>query len=95
MKDVTADQFWDNGEKRDAVAMRISAIGEAARNLTRETEAALPTVPFGNIRGMRNRIAHEYGKVDFREVWNVTQQDIGNLVTVLGLYFAKKNRAIP
>lgn len=83
MMGVTADQFWDNGEKRDAAAMRISAIGDAARNITRETEAALPDIPFGNILGMRNRIAHEYGKVDFREVWKVTQQDTGNLVTVL------------
>ncbi len=55
---VTYDEFWQNSEKRDAVAMRIAAIGEAARQITPVTEAAVPSVPFHLIRGMRNRIAH-------------------------------------
>jgi uncharacterized protein with HEPN domain len=31
---VSYDEFWHNSEKRDAVAMRIAAIGEAARQVT-------------------------------------------------------------
>ena len=74
MAGVTFDDFWDNGEKRDAVAMRIAAIGDAARNVTKATEAAIPAIPFNSIRGMRNRIAHDYGKVDFREAWKVEER---------------------
>ena len=86
---VEFDQFWDNGEKRDAVAMRIAAIGDAARNVTKATEAAIPGVPFPNIRGMRNRVAHDYGKVDFREVWKVAEQDIRPLMMALETHFQK------
>ena len=86
---VAFDQFWDNAEKRDAVAMRIAAIGDAARNVDKATEATIPAVPFQNIRGMRNRIAHDYGKVDFREVWKVAEKDIKPLISALEEYFAK------
>jgi len=57
---VSYDEFWQNSEKRDAVAMRIAAIGEAARQITPVTETVVPNVPFHLIRGMRNRIAHHY-----------------------------------
>jgi len=94
MQGVTFDQFWDNGEKRDAVAMRIAALGDAARNVTKITEAEIPAVPFGNIRGMRNRIAHDYGKVNFREVWKVAEQDIKPLIGALEGYFIKNGIAV-
>jgi uncharacterized protein with HEPN domain len=93
MEGVTFDDFWDNGEKRDAVAMRIAAIGDAARNVTKATESAIPAIPFSSIRGMRNRIAHDYGKVDFREVWTVAAQDIKPLAENLGAYFDRRSLA--
>ncbi len=58
MADVSYDEFWDNSEKRDAVALRLSVIGnESAHRISKATEAALPNIPFRNLRGMRNRIA--------------------------------------
>lgn len=50
LQGVTYDEFWQSSEKRDAVAMRIAAIGEAARQITPVTEAAVPNVPFHLIR---------------------------------------------
>ena len=84
---VTADQFWASNEKRDAVALRISVLGESAHKINKTTEAALPQIPFKHIRGMRNRIAHDYGAVDFAIVWAVTQNEIGPLIAALDAYF--------
>lgn len=84
---VTFDEFWHNSEKRDAVALRISVLGESAAKIDRPTEAALPTIPFKSLRGMRNRIAHDYGAVDFRIVWAVTQDEIEPLITALEAHF--------
>jgi len=95
MEGVTFDQFWENSEKRDAVALRIATIGDAARHATKATESAIPAVSFRNIRGMRNRIAHDYGKVDFREVWSVTQQDIEPLIAALEAYFRQQGLLPP
>jgi uncharacterized protein with HEPN domain len=87
MAGVSFDEFWHNSEKRDAVALRISVLGESAYKIDKATESALPSVPFKSIRGMRNRIAHDYGAVDFKIVWAVTQEEIEPLIEALGVYF--------
>ena len=91
MAGVTFEEFWRNSEKRDAVALRISVLGESAHKIDRASESALPGVPFKSIRGMRNRIAHDYGAVDLQIVWAVTQQEIAPLIVALEAYF--KSRA--
>ncbi len=93
MAGVTFEAFWHNNEKRDAVALRLSVLGESAHKIDPATEAALPSVPFKSIRGMRNRIAHDYGAVDFKIVWAVTQQEIEPLIGTLESYF--KSRPAP
>ena len=40
----------------------------------------LPGIPCKSIRGMRNRIAHDYRAVDFKIVWAVTQQEIAGVL---------------
>ena len=84
---VTFEEFWHNREKRDAVALRISVLGESAHKIHKATEATLPGVPFKSLRGMRNRIARDYGAVDFKIVWAVTQQEIAPLIRALEDYF--------
>jgi uncharacterized protein with HEPN domain len=80
---MTFEEFSGNCEKRDAVALRLTVLGEAAHKISGETEAALPGIPFKSLRGMRNRIAHDYGAVDFRIVWAVTQQELDPLIGLL------------
>ena len=85
--------FWHNSEKRDAVALRISVLGEAAHKIDQATETRLPGIPFKSIRGMRNRLAHDYGAVGFRIVWAVTQEEVDPLIAALESYFPA--RSIP
>lgn len=82
------DQFWDDYKTRDAVAMRLIVLGEAARHIDDATVAKLPTIPFSDIRATRNRIAHDYSKVNFRIVWEISQQDISPLIAALEAHFA-------
>lgn len=90
MAGVGFDDFWHNSEKRDAVALRLSVLGESAHKIDKAVEKALPAIPFKNIRGLRNRIAHDYGAVDFKIVWEVTQKEIEPLIAALEAYFRKK-----
>jgi uncharacterized protein with HEPN domain len=88
---VAFEDFWHNSEKRDAVALRISVLGESAHRIDKTTETALPGIPFKSIRGMRNRIAHDYGAVDFKIVWAVTQTEIEPLIAALEAYFKARS----
>jgi len=92
MRGVSFADFWHNSEKRDAVALRLSVIGEAAVHIGLATQKALPSVPFKQIRGLRNRIAHDYGSIDFKVVWEVTQSEIKPLITALHIHLKKKKR---
>ncbi len=67
--------------------------GESAHKIDKATESALASIPFKSIRGMRNRIVHDYGAVDFQIVWAVTQEEIEPLISDLEAYF--KERPIP
>ena len=92
MKKVSFEEFWHHNEKRDAVALRLSIIGEAAAHVSPVAQKALPSIPFKQIRGLRNRIAHDYGAIDFKIVWEVTQKEIGPLIAALEAYIGKKSR---
>jgi uncharacterized protein with HEPN domain len=88
----TFEEFWEDPKTRDAVAMRLNILGEAARHVSPATVTAIPAVPFHQLRGLRNRIAHTYDQVDFKEVWKITQQDLKPLISELEKYFGKETQ---
>jgi uncharacterized protein with HEPN domain len=79
-EDMTFEEFWESSATRDAVALRMAMIGEAAKGVDAKTEKKLPAIPFDNIRGLRNRIVHDYGAINFRVVWKIAREDILPLI---------------
>ena len=76
---VSRETFYANGEKQDAVLRRLEIIGEAAGRISPEVQKEFPGIPFREIRGMRNIIAHDYGEVDLERVWQTAIEDVPNL----------------
>jgi uncharacterized protein with HEPN domain len=58
-------------------------IGEAVNHLSPEAQKELPGVQLRLIRGMRNRLAHDYRNVSIRIVWETIGSDIVPLVQTL------------
>ena len=75
--------FYANGEKQDAVLRRLEIIGEAAGRISQEVQKEFPGIPFREIRGMRNIIAHDYGEVDLERVWETASGDVPALLETL------------
>jgi len=64
---------------QDAVIHNVEIIGEAANNLLEVgpgISARDPSIPFVQIRGMRNRVAHGYFAVSLSMIWDTVQVDI-------------------
>ncbi len=60
-----------------AVSMCILQIGELSGSLSEEYRAATAArIPWSNIRGMRNIVAHDYGSLDEELVWETAVEDI-------------------
>lgn len=63
----------------DGLFMCVFRIAEEAGNMSRETKAAYPDIPWNAIHGMRNIFAHDYGRLDRRLVWNTITDDFPTL----------------
>ncbi len=61
----------------------LTVIGEAARHIPAPIIAAYPDVPWAAMRGIRNRIVHEYDRLDVEIIWNVANQELPPLVPLL------------
>jgi uncharacterized protein with HEPN domain len=54
-------------------------IGEAANAIPEHVIASSPDIPWVDVRGMRNRIAHEYFGVDLMVLWQTVNEDLPQL----------------
>ena len=79
----TPETFGRDTKTQDAVIRRIEIIGEAAKRLTRAAVAELPTVDWGAMRGMRDRIVHRYWDVDLDKVWAAAEADVPALIVAV------------
>lgn len=63
----------------DAIARNLEIIGEAAKSLPSELKEKYPKIPWKEITGMRNKVAHEYFGIDQEILWATVQKDIPTL----------------
>lgn len=57
----------------------LQVIGEASRALSAEVREQNPQVPWSQIVGMRNVLAHNYFEIDLDVVWLVVERELPNL----------------
>ncbi len=73
--------FSQDLKTQSSVLYQIVIIGEAINSLSPDFIASYPSIPFSSIRGMRNRVVHEYKEVDIDILWQVIQTSIPELLT--------------
>lgn len=70
------EKFSRDEEKIDAVVRNLSIIGEAVRNIPKDMKAKNPEVAWNEIKGMRNKVVHEYFGIDEEILWKTIQNDL-------------------
>jgi uncharacterized protein with HEPN domain len=66
-----------------AIVLCLEIIGEAASQVTETTRSVYLHLAWHQMIGMRNRLIHEYGKVDLDIVWYTVIDVIPELITEL------------
>src|SRR5690348_3443198 len=78
--DLSQEQFEQSKLHQSAVLQELQVIGEAARMISEQTKLSHPEIVWTTIAGMRNRIIHEYFRIDLEILWDTIQDNIPELV---------------
>ena len=77
---LSREQFDKDDDIVQIICFNILQIGELAKNFEPSFIATYNAVPWGKIKGMRDRVAHGYGTIDMDRVWNTALLDIRPLL---------------
>jgi len=84
LEGITEKQFYHDGPQlQDAVIRRLLVIGEAANRVSEGKRLSLTDIEWPQVRGMRNRLVHEYDEIDLAIVWQTAQSIIPDLIIKL------------
>lgn len=80
MFNADKEALKNNSVYRNAVALCVLQVGELSNLLTEDFRAITESeIPWKAIRGMRNVLAHHYGKIDYESLWETISIDIPTL----------------
>ena len=69
-------QSLNDDKTTDAVVRNLEIIGEAAGRLPKEFTDRHSKIEWVKIKGLRNRIVHEYFGVDIQIIWQILEKDL-------------------
>jgi uncharacterized protein with HEPN domain len=81
--DLDWQTFAQDLKTQSSVLYQIVIIGEAVNRLSSDFIVNNPQILVQQIRGMRNRVVHEYKEVDLKILWEAMQTSIPELLKEL------------
>lgn len=76
---LQAKDFLDDKKTITACAFTVSQIGELVKEVENETMEKYSNIPWNSIKGMRNRIVHDYDNVDLSVLWGTIKESLPEL----------------
>ena len=76
---MQAKDFLTDKKTITACAFTVSQIGEITKEIEEETIKKYSTIPWNSIKGMRNRIVHDYENVDLSVLWGTIKESLPDL----------------
>ena len=69
------EEFLNSPSLQDATLFRLQTIGEAVNQLPDGLKEKHPEIPWRQIVGFRNLLAHVYWQVDLTTVWTILEPE--------------------
>ncbi len=77
------DTFLQTPMVQDAVLRNLQTLAESSQRLSATTKATEPGIPWADLAGFRNVLAHGYLGIDLEVVWNVVERDLADLLAAV------------
>ncbi len=90
---LTYEQFCADGRTIEAVQYNFIVIGEAVAHLPLKLTESHPEIPWPEMRGLRNVVAHAYFVVSSSVLWQTARSDLVPLVAPVQGLIDELNRA--
>jgi len=76
-------QFEKDKMRKLAVERQLEVLGQAANKISIDTQNSLKNIPWRNIIGLRNKLAHDYGEILAERIWKISKNSLRELLTEL------------
>ena len=78
-KDISKEQLEKNEMLQDSVMFRFIQISENLKKVSSELKELNNKIPWSQVIGLRNKIVHEYGRIDLTIIYDVLKKDLNKL----------------
>jgi len=78
-KSISQEEFNENEVLLDSVMFRFIQISANIKLLTDSFKNKYNQIPWKSIIGLRNKIVHDYGKIDHQVIYSTVKNDIYEL----------------
>lgn len=69
-------EFRNNSMMVEACVFNLSQIGELVNKLSKDYVSRYPEIPWFKMKGLRNRIVHDYEGVNLNLIWEIIDMDL-------------------
>ena len=76
IKNQTFEIFSSDDDLKEIISFNVLQIGELVKNLSPDLLKQYPKMPWKEIKGMRDWVAHGYGTINLQEVWKTATKEI-------------------
>jgi uncharacterized protein with HEPN domain len=81
--DLPLARLLESEEKYFAVRYCLQVIGQCVKELSSETTNQMPSIPWPDIRAMRNRLVHGYKAISGEVVYETVRLDLPVLINAI------------
>jgi uncharacterized protein with HEPN domain len=93
IKDLEFEDFKKDDKTKFAVIRGLEIIGEATKHVSEGVRVRYPEVPWKEMAGMRDVLAHDYFGVDEETVWLTAKEKIPQLKPSIEKILAETSNA--
>lgn len=80
---IAQHEFEESEVLQNAVLRPLEIIGEASAKISKEFRKTHSEIPWREMVGLRNRLIHEYFRIDYDAVWDTIHKDLPKLIEIV------------